>query len=93
VTVTSVVLGTAEEPWLVRVLSVYGSRDGSVTPQRIAATRGLLPADARYVEIEGANHNQFAAYRFQPGDGRATISREEQRRRVVAATVAFLREL
>ncbi|NDF52971.1 MAG: alpha/beta hydrolase, partial [Proteobacteria bacterium] len=52
--------------------------------------RLLLPVSTRYISIEGGNHNQFGSYRFQANDGTPTISRTEQQRQVVDATVAFL---
>ena len=79
-------LATATLP----VLSISGTRDGNVTPAKIVAARLLLPVPTRYVAIEGGNHNQFGSYRFQANDGTPTISRTEQQRQVVDATVAFL---
>ena len=74
----------------VPVLSISGTLDGNVTPARIAASRLTLPSSTRYVAIEGANHAQFGAYRFQMNDAAATIAREEQHRQIATATVAFL---
>jgi len=45
------------------------------------------------VVIKGGNHAQFGWYGPQPGDGVATISREEQQAQIVEATVAFLATL
>lgn len=72
------------------VLSISGTLDGNVTPAKIIAGRLLLPVSTRYLAIEGGNHNQFGSYRFQANDGTPTISRTEQQRQVVDATVAFL---
>ncbi|NBP76856.1 MAG: alpha/beta hydrolase, partial [Proteobacteria bacterium] len=71
-------------------LSISGTLDGNVTPAKIIAGRLLLPVSTRYISIEGGNHNQFGSYRFQANDGTPTISRTEQQRQVVDATVAFL---
>jgi len=79
-------LATATTP----VLSISGTLDGNVTPAKIIAGRLLLPVSTRYISIEGGNHNQFGSYRFQANDGTPTISRTEQQRQVVDATVAFL---
>jgi hypothetical protein len=51
-----------------------------------------LPPDTEYVEISGGNHFQFGWYLddHQPIDGEATISREEQLRQAVEATIGFL---
>jgi pimeloyl-ACP methyl ester carboxylesterase len=59
------------------VLSIGGSADGLSTPQKIADSRHLLPADAELVEIDGAGHASFGDYGSQPGDGTATISDDD----------------
>ena len=75
------------------VASIYGTQDGLATGDKIAASRPLLPADTRWVAIEGGNHAQFGWYGPQQGDNPATISREEQQRQVVAATLDLLVQL
>ena len=77
----------------VRVVSISGTNDGLATPAKIAASEPLVPADTRWVPIQGGNHAQFGSYGLQPGDGTATISAEEQRAQTVAATVALLAAL
>jgi len=72
------------------VTSIYGTRDGLTTGAKITASRALLPGDTRWVVIEGGNHAQFGWYGPQPGDGTATVSREEQQRQIVAATLELL---
>jgi pimeloyl-ACP methyl ester carboxylesterase len=72
------------------VTSIYGTRDGLATEDKIAASRPLLPLDTTWVAIEGGNHTQFGWYGAQSGDNTATISREEQQRQIVAATLALL---
>ena len=72
------------------VASIYGTNDGLATPAKIEASRALLPASTRWVPIEGGNHAQMGWYGPQPGDGTATISREEQQQQVVAATEELL---
>ncbi|MBI5031454.1 MAG: alpha/beta hydrolase [Chloroflexi bacterium] len=75
----------------IAALSIYGTKDGAV--DRITASRNLLPTSTQYVVIEGGNHAQFGYYGIQSGDGVATISREEQQKQVVAATVDLLKQL
>ena len=77
----------------VAVVSVYGSRDGLATPEKVTASEDLLPPETRWVEIEGGNHAQFGWYGAQNGDNPATISREAQTRQVVEATVELLANL
>ena len=72
------------------VVSISGTRDGLSTPDKIAASRPLLPQDTRWVAIEGGNHAQFGWYGPQSGDNEAAISREEQQQQIVAATGELL---
>ncbi len=67
------------------VLSLSGSEDGLTTPQKVEDNRGLLPADAVFVEIPGASHASFGDYGPQAGDGTPTISDAEVRADVTAA--------
>ncbi|SFR73397.1 Alpha/beta hydrolase family protein [Agromyces sp. CF514] len=71
------------------VLSISGSDDGLSTPDKIEGAAHLLPADATFVEIEGANHASFGDYGVQPGDGVATASDDEVRDEITDALVAF----
>ncbi|MFC2046593.1 alpha/beta hydrolase [Chloroflexota bacterium] len=73
--------------------SIYGTRDGLATPDKIDAARPLLPPDTQWTAIEGGNHAQFGWYGPQPGDNEATISREEQQAQIVAATLQLLLQL
>jgi pimeloyl-ACP methyl ester carboxylesterase len=77
----------------VAVMSISGTQDGVTTPAKIEASRLLLPADARFIAIEGGNHGQFGWYGAQYGDNKATITRQAQQEQVVAATVGLLSEL
>jgi pimeloyl-ACP methyl ester carboxylesterase len=74
-------------------VSISGTQDGLSTPAKIEASRALLPGSARYVAIEGGNHAQFGWYGPQSGDNPATISREDQQRQTVTATVELLASL
>jgi len=73
------------------VLEVVASEDGLSTPEEVRAREHLLPADARLVEIEGANHAQFGDYGDQPGDGLATTDDREVRRELIAELEEFVR--
>ena len=76
----------------IRVLFLYGSRDG-LAIDGVNRSQSLLPADTEFVAIEGGNHSQFGAYGFQPGDGAATISAEAQWDQAAEATAALLKSL
>lgn len=77
----------------IRVLSIYGTRDGLSTPAKIESSRALLPANTMFVAIEGGNHAQFGWYGTQSGDGIATISREEQQQQIVSTMVNWLKRI
>ncbi len=71
------------------VLTVVGTRDGVVNRKRLAASRGLVPPDARFVAVAGTNHTQVGVYRGQ-ADTPATVTGETARARVVDAIAAWL---
>lgn len=79
-----------------KAISIYGSEDGY--PDEIEAGARQLPPGTQFVKIEGGNHTQFGYYDTSPEpqqehDNPAKISREEQQRQIVEATVGFLEEL
>lgn len=71
-------------------LSIGGSEDGLSTPAKIEDAAVRLPADAQFVQIEGANHARFGDYGVQSGDGTATISSDEMRSQLTDDVSAFL---
>ncbi|HET7377714.1 MAG TPA: alpha/beta hydrolase [Anaerolineae bacterium] len=75
----------------IAALSIYGTNDGAV--DQLVAARNLMPASTQWVVIQGGNHAQFGYYGIQSSDGVATISREEQQKRIIDATVGFLKQL
>ncbi|GAA3640377.1 hypothetical protein GCM10022200_25030 [Microbacterium awajiense] len=70
-------------------MSVSGSQDGLSTPAKIDASRDDLPPDTVFVVIDGASHAQFGDYGPQAGDGTPTISHDDARAQISAATLAF----
>ncbi|PWH16537.1 MAG: alpha/beta hydrolase [Anaerolineae bacterium] len=72
------------------VLSIYATQDGLATVEKIRASQALLPENTQWVVIEGGNHAQFGWYGEQPGDGRASLSRQEQQRQTLATIINFL---
>jgi hypothetical protein len=72
------------------VLSIYGTNDGVADVQSILDSAANLPANTRFVAIEGGNHAQFGYYGLQAGDGVAAISHEEQIAQTVNAIVNLL---
>ena len=77
----------------VSVVSVFGTLDAGSARMSGPEASEKLPAGTRFVPIEGGNHEQMGWYTGQPNDQPATIPREEQQARVVAATVAMLDDL
>ena len=76
-----------------KVVSISGTNDGLATTAKVEASHKLLPADTRYVVIQGGNHAQFGWYGSQDGDNPATTSREDQQMQIVEATEGLLQSL
>jgi predicted alpha/beta-hydrolase family hydrolase len=70
------------------VISIYGTQDGAV--DKLKAAQSLLPPGTEWTVIHGGNHAGFGWYGSQPGDGTASISREEQQTLTVDAVAALL---
>jgi len=75
------------------VYSIYGTLDGLATPEEVLGAAPLLPPGTRFIPIEGGNHAQFGWYGDQNGDNPATISRAEQQKLTVDATVEVLAQV
>jgi hypothetical protein len=75
------------------VLSTFGTLDQGRERFDSVETRSLLPPDARFVVIDGGNHEQMGDYTGQPNDPPATISRDDQQAIARAATVELLRQV
>lgn len=75
------------------VVSIYGTRDGLATTEKIEASRPLLPPDTVWIAVEGGNHAQFGWYGAQRGDREATISRREQQEQVISGAVRLLEDV
>jgi len=73
-----------------KVLSIYGSKDGVLKRNNYEKNKNNLPEDFLEVIIEGGNHAGFGCYGDQKGDNPADISQEEQQQQTVAAIVSFI---
>jgi pimeloyl-ACP methyl ester carboxylesterase len=73
-----------------RVLSVTGENDLLSTPASIDDNAELLPNDARFVTIEGANHASFGDYGPQSGDGERSNTSDDMRETLTALLADFL---
>ena len=77
----------------IKIVSIYGTKDGLGTIASIEKYKKLLPQNTVYVPIEGGNHGQFGAYGPQPGDNPATISSEEQWNQTAINTIQMLKSI
>ena len=65
------------------VLVLYGSEDKVMNRENFEKYYTNLPKNTTILELEGANHGNFGNYGHQEGDGKATISAEEQQKLVI----------
>lgn len=72
------------------VLQVLASGDGLIDEEALSASAPLLPPSTVKVTLEGANHASFGTYGEQPGDGVATLSREEVREQLTGLFLKLL---
>lgn len=75
------------------VLSISGAEDGLSMPEKIQDARGMLPADAAFVEIAGAAHASFGDYGAQAGDGTPTIDDADMTAEITASVAELLPRL
>lgn len=73
-----------------RVLTVYGSEDGVLSFDKLAAGRNLLPEGSEEIVIDGGNHALFGLYGEQKGDGKAAVSAGEQWKMTTDAVTRFI---
>jgi len=75
-----------------KVISIYGTKDGISTVDEIMASKEHLPPDAEFVPIEGGNHIQFCWCEGRPAeDGIPDLTRAEQQSLINQATLGFLK--
>ena len=60
------------------VLSIYGSEDGILNKKNYDKYKSNLPEDFSEFVIKGGNHAFYGVYGTQKGDGKATVTNEEQ---------------
>ena len=78
------------DPVVLPVLSIYGSNDGVMNPEKYRQYRPNLPELTEQI-IDGGNHAGFAFYGPQEGDGESSISREEQITRTAELMAEFVK--
>lgn len=72
------------------ITKIYATNDGVASYGRMRLNSQLLPANTKWVAIEGGNHVQFGYYRYQLGDGAATLSRTQQQEQLAQALLTQL---
>lgn len=75
------------------VTKIVGTRDGLASPPEVDQNAGLLPAQTRWVWVEGGNHSQFGWYGFQPMDRRPRIPAAEQRTIMTRAVLDLMQDV
>lgn len=70
-----------------KVCILYGTEDKILDRSKLEQSASLLPSTSSMHVIEGGNHAFFGYYGEQAGDGRATITPQEQWR-IAADTIA-----
>ncbi|UZJ23663.1 alpha/beta hydrolase [Rhodococcus antarcticus] len=76
-----------------KVLSVSATNDGLATPDKVEASRPMLPAGSTFTPIDGSVHAFFGDYGPQPGDGTPAISHDDARTQISRDSVDFVRTL
>jgi len=72
------------------VLVLYGSEDGVLNRDRLAAAEKYLPPGAAVEVLPGGNHAGFGDYGEQDGDGVATLSHADQQRWTAGRILEFI---
>ena len=73
------------------VLSIYGSNDGILNMEKYEECKTNLPDGFSEFVIDGGCHAYFGSYGEQDGDGKATITRDEQINITVDEIINFIK--
>jgi hypothetical protein len=71
-------------------ISIFGTTNNFPNTENFNEKKHLLPEDAIFIAIEGANHAQFGDYGPQKGDVLASISLAEQHDQVTKIMLNFI---
>lgn len=75
------------------ITKVYASEDGLASVEEVEDFGQNLPPHTSYVLVEGGNHSQFGWYGIQLGSGTPQISREEQQKQLLAASLDLIQQI
>ncbi|MGO1651633.1 alpha/beta hydrolase [Senegalia sp. (in: firmicutes)] len=67
------------------IISIYGTNDKVLD-------KSMIDEDYEVIKIQGGNHAYFGNYGEQKGDGKSSISREEQQDIAVDAIIEFVKQ-
>lgn len=76
-----------------KVLSIYGEKDGLTSLEDIERSKQNLPSTTVFEEIPGGNHAQFGMYGKQKGDQVPDIDVLEQQNQMIQITLNFLKDI
>jgi len=72
------------------VVSIYSSREVTVSDTSVGKRAHLLPKNTLHIRIEGGDHHQFGSYHINPEAHLATASRVSQHQQIIQATLDLL---
>ena len=75
------------------VLLLVASQDKVLNWDKYEASKARLPKSSEELMIEGGNHSGFGMYGEQKGDGKASISNDEQQQKVIEKMTEFMKQL
>lgn len=73
----------------IRVMSIYGSKDGVMNKESYKSNKSNLPDNLEEIVLKGGNHAGFGCYGTQKGDGEAEITPEQQQKDTAQAVAEF----
>ena len=76
-----------------RVMSIYGSKDGVMNRKSYESNKSKLPDDLVEVVLDGGNHAGFGCYGMQKGDGTADITSEQQQKATAQVISEFCQQV
>lgn len=80
----------AEDLGNMSVLSIYGTNDDTLNKETYDKSKSLMDYNLTEYVINGGNHAQFGSYGIQSGDGKASISAEDQRNQTEKEILEFI---
>lgn len=75
------------------ILSLTGTEDQVMNQKAYTEAKDYLPEQTEYVSITGGNHGGFGSYGEQKGDGKATISNQDQQTAIVNSMTNWLKNI